>query len=224
MSRPELQETDVTVAVITGYHSFDVVDFHELFRGLEGVRAYTQHLELFAASPEAVRDSYDVVLFFFAPVETPHDEGLPWWAGKPRAAVEHLGETEQGIIVLHHAVLAYLDWPVWGEIVGIPDRSHGYHPGQTIRVDIANPEHPITKGLTAWEIVDETYTVQDAGEGSDILLTVDHPKSIRTVAWTRRYRKARVFVNVLGHDNEAWSEPNFAEVLARGIRWAAGRL
>ena len=212
------------VAVVTGGHSFDVVDFHEFFRGLEGVRAYIQHLDDFAASPEAVRDSYDAVLFYFMPAETPDDEGLPWWVGKPRLAMDHMGETEQGIVVLHHAILAYREWPLWSEIVGIQIGSFGSHSGQTLRVDIANALHPITRGLAPWEIVDETYTVQDAGEGSEILLTVDHPNSMRTVAWTRQYRRARVFVDVLGHDNAAWSDPNFAEVLARGIRWAAGRL
>ena len=42
-------------------------------------------------------------------------EGQPWWAGKPKAALERIGQTEQGIVVLHHAILAYPEWPLWAE-------------------------------------------------------------------------------------------------------------
>ena len=214
----------IKTAVVTGSHSFDVVSFTELFRSLEGVDAYVQHLDDFASSPEEVRDGYDVVLFYCMPLESPGDEGLPWYAGQPKTALEHLGATEQGIFLLHHAILAYPQWDVWDEIAGIQGRSFDYAPGQTIRVEIAGTEHPITRGLADWEMVDETYAMNDAGAGSDVLLTVDHPRSMRTIAWTRRYGNARVFCYALGHDDQAWSDPNFRHVLARGIQWAARRV
>ena len=188
------------------------------------MNATIQHLDDFASSPEEVRDSYDVALFYFMPTEAPIDEGLPWYAGKPKTALEHLGKTGQGIVLLHHAILAYSQWPLWDEVVGIQERSFGYYMDQTVRTEIAVPAHPITKGLTAWEMVDETYTMNDAGEGSEILLAVDHPKSMRTIAWTRQYGNARVFCYGAGHDNQTWSDSNFRLVLVRGIEWAAGRI
>lgn len=217
------EKPGIETAVVTGGHGFDVLNFHRLFRSLEGVDAYIQHMDDFASSPEHVRDSYDVVLFYMMLMEGPSDEGLPGYAGKPQTALERLGETGQGVFVLHHALLAYPQWPVWDEIVGIQDRRFDYYHGQTIRVEIANSEHPITQGLLAWDMVDETYTMNDAGEDSEILLTVDHPQSMKTIAWTRTYRTARVCCCELGHDNEAWSHPSFRTALARGIRWAAGR-
>jgi type 1 glutamine amidotransferase len=33
-----------------------------------------------------------------------------------------------------------------------------------------------------------------------------------------------VFCFQSGHDNLTWSNPSFREILARGIRWSAGRL
>jgi hypothetical protein len=215
-------ENKVRVAVVTGGHSFDVPNFHELFRNLEGIDAYIQHIDDFCSSPEEMRDSYDAVLFYIMMIETPTDDGLTWFAGKPKTALEHLGETQQGIFLLHHALLAYPKWPVWNEIVGIEDRSlSSYHIGETIKVEIANPEHPITRGLSAWEMVDETYVMNDAGEGNEILLTADHPNSMKTIAWTRNYRNARVFCCESGHDNRTWSDPNFGTVVERGIKWAA---
>ncbi|MBM3236391.1 ThuA domain-containing protein [Candidatus Poribacteria bacterium] len=214
----------VKVAVITGGHGYDVINFHKLFRSIQDADIYIQHIDDFCQSPEQVRDSYDAVLFYIMMMNTPVDEGLPWYAGKPRTALEHLGETEQGIWVLHHAILAYPQWPVWDEIVGIQGRSFGFHVGQTIKVEIANPEHPITQGLKSWEMVDETYTMNDAGADSEILLTVDHPKSMKTIAWARNYKNARVFCDESGHSDEAWSDSNFRKVVSRGIQWVARRI
>ncbi len=215
---------EVRAAVVTGGHSFDVPSFTELLRRLEGVRAYVQSTDDFAAAPKETRQGYDAVLFYSMLLETPRDEGLPWYAGKPQTALSELGETAQGIVVLHHAILAYREWPVWDEVVGIRGRGFGYAPEQRVQSEVVNAGHPITVGLSSWEMVDETYTTHDAGEGSEILITYDHLKSMRTIAWTRRYREARVFCYQAGHDACAYGDANFQEVLRRGILWSAGRL
>jgi type 1 glutamine amidotransferase len=192
----------VKTAVITGEHSYDVIGFHELFRELKGVNAYIQHTDDFAASARAVRDSYGVVLFFSMPMDTPSDEDQPWYAGEPRRALEHLGETEQGILLLHHGLLAYREWSLWNSVVGIEDRRFGFHPDQLVRVDVASSEHPITEGLRGWEMVDKTYTMSEPGPDSHILLTSDHPRSMRALAWTRVHKKGRVFCFASGHDSQ----------------------
>jgi hypothetical protein len=214
----------VRVAVVTGGHSFDVPSFTELFWGLEGVDAYIQSTDDFASAPKETRQAYDAVLFYSMLLETPRDQGLPWYAGKPLTALSELGETPQGIVLLHHAVLAYRQWPLWDEIVGIQGRGFGYAPEQRVRSEIANADHPITAGLSPWEMVDETYSTHDAGEGSEVLITYDHPRSMRTIAWTRQYRQARVFCYQAGHDASAYRDDSFREVLRRGILWSAGRL
>jgi type 1 glutamine amidotransferase len=91
-------------------------------------------------------------------------------------------------------------------------------------VKVASRKHPITRGLDSWTINDETYTMADAGEGNEILLTTDHPKSMKTLAWTRACKKARVFCFQCGHDNAAWSNATFREVMKRGIQWCARRI
>ena len=216
--------TKIKTAVVTGYHAFDVVNFHLLLRQLEGVDAYVQHLYDFAAAPLAVRDAYDAVLFYFMPTQGPSDADLPSYAGKPRSALERLLETGQSITILHHGLLAYPQWPEWSALVGIVNREFGYYPEQNIRVEIADSQHPITAGLTAWDMIDETYTMNEPASDSHVLLTVDDPHSIKPVAWTRRVGHNRVFCLVLGHDDLAWSQPNFRQVLGRGICWAAGEL
>ncbi len=218
-----MNESPIRVAVVTGGHSYDVPNFHRLFRALEGVEAFIQSIDDFSASTKAVREGYDVVLFYIMMMPTPVNEGLPWYAGQPLTALSELGETEQGIVVLHHALLAYPEWPLWSEIVGIADRRFGYFIGETVHSEIAD-EHPITHGLSSWSMIDETYTMPDAGADSRVLLTYAHPNSMKTIAWTRAYRRSRVFCYEAGHDNATWPDPNFREVLRRGILWSAQRI
>jgi uncharacterized protein len=214
------------IAVVTGGHSFDVVNFHRLWRSLDGIDAYIQHLDDYASSKPEVRAGYDAVVFYTMLREGPVDEGLPWYCGKPREALSSLGESgNQGIVVLHHALLAYPDWEVWREIVGFENRSFGYEMNQTVDLEIADSGHPITQGLEKWRLTDETYDMPEAsGSANHVLITTDHPKCVRTIAWTRDYHRSRVFCFQSGHDDSSWSDATFREVVARGIRWTARRL
>jgi uncharacterized protein len=219
------------VAVVTGHHPFDLPAFTRLFRDLpdpvEGlsIDPYIQNLDDFVVDAGQARDSYDAVVFYNFHQETPGPvEEDAWYQRGIGAALERLGETDQGIVLLHHALLAFREWPFWAEMVGIPQRGFGYHPDEQVAVHIADPDHPITRGLEDWEIIDETYTVDEPGPDAHVLLTTDHVPSMRTLAWTRTFKKARVFCYESGHDAKAYENPIFQTVLARGIAWAANRL
>jgi len=217
----------VTVAVMTGGHTFDVRNFHRLFRTLEGIDAYIQHLDDFTAASEEARDGYDVALFYTVDQDPPSDEGKPWYAGKPRTALEHLGETGQGILVLHHAVLCYQDWDVWNDVMGMTKRDLTVDYvtfNATFRVKVANPNHPITEGLSDWEMVDELYLMGDPDEGNDILLTTDDERSMKSLAWAREHKKSRGLFLQSGHDDQTWSNESFRHFLRRAILWCAHRI
>jgi type 1 glutamine amidotransferase len=211
------KESQIKTAVVTGGHAFDVLHFHQFFRDLSQVDAYIQHLEEWSASSEQIRDSYDAVLFYFMPTEGPAA------GGREKAALEHLGESKQGIVVLHHAILAYPDWPLWDQVVGIQDRRFDFYEDQEMRIEVVDPDHPITGGLQGWQMIDETYAMNDAGPDSEVLLTIDHPHSMRTIAWTRHHKRARVFCLELGHDDRAWSDPHLRTIVERGLQWVSGK-
>ena len=142
-----------------------------------------------------------------------------------REAIEELGEGGQGIVMLHHALTAYPDWQLWSDICG--NRGRGAIPSQldqALRIEVASPQHPITRGLTPWEMMDETYEMPDADEGNEVLLTIDHPNSMGTIAWTRQHKSSRVFCFSPGHDNSAYSNSSFRTIFSRGIHWVAGRI
>ncbi len=211
-----LSTDSIMTAVITGNHPFEVVEFTDLFRSLPGIDSYPQYLENWVDDMSHARDRYQAIVFYNMHTEPPNE--------KVKAALEALGEVEQGVVFLHHGLLGFPKWQAWSDIIGIQNRSFRYSNGETVHVQIADPDHPITKGLSPWEMIDETYAMDEAGPGSRVLLTTDHPKSLRTLAWTRQHKRSRVFVLASGHDKKTYANPNFQTVLLRGIQWAAGRI
>ncbi len=211
----------IQTAVVTGGHPFDVIGFHNLFRALDGVDAYIQHMEDFVAAPEHVRDSYAAIVFFTHLKGADTDQPPP---EQVKLVFEHIGVTGQGLVVLHHGLLAYPEWPVWDAITGLTGREldHYIH-DERIPVQVADPRHPVTAGLSDWVMVDETYAMPDASAKNHILLTTDHPDSLRTLAWAHQHGRSRVVCLQSGHDNQTWTDPNFRRVLRQGIVWCTGQ-
>lgn len=217
MIEREVPPTDrATVAVVTGEHPFDVPAFHRALRATPEVDPYPQSLAEFVADAGDVRDAYDAVAFynFHRPGGPPDDETA--------AAIEALGDRGQGIVVLHHGLVAFLEWATWDAVCGIADRSIEVSFDEELAIEVADADHPITEGLGGWTMVDETYTLDAPGDDSRRLLETDHPESGPAIAWTRRFRESRVLCFQSGHDDRAFADPHFRTVLGRGLLWAAG--
>ncbi|MCZ6635724.1 MAG: ThuA domain-containing protein [bacterium] len=224
MSNDRLNTDKTTVAVITGGHAFDVPAFRALFDSIPNTDCYIQHLENFSADVGENAVHYDVLLFYTMPRGVP-PEDVKGPQSRIRPALEQLGETGQGIFILHHGILTYQDWPFFSDLVDISNReTDSVHFNLSLPIAVANPDHPITQGVEPWEMIDESYVMQEPGENSNILLTCDHPQSMNAIAWTRTSRKSRVFCFQSGHDNQTYTNPGFHTILERGIQWCAGKI
>ena len=221
-------EGKLSTAVVTGGETYDVVAFQSMLRAMTEIDFYPQHLEDYLQDIWK-RDQYDVIAFYNYQQTTPGERAdeLGMLAKGP---LEALGEGDQGILMLHHALTAFPKWQYWLNICGMGDWTTAHRPGpisrtdQRLHIEVANPQHPITSELESWDMVDETYNFADATAGSEVLLTTDHLESMRTIAWTRVHKNARVFCYQSGHDSQAFSNPQFRTVLARGVQWLAGKI
>jgi len=215
--------TPLKVAVIEGWHPFDVVGFHTLFRSIEGIDPYHQSIENWAIDTAGVKKDYDVLVFYNMNQKIAPE--CDFCRPALEATVKELGENpNQGIVVLHHALLAYPESEEWTQLVGIPKRAFGFYGEQTFPIEVAAPDHPVVRGLSNWEMFDETYTMDSAGPDSEVLLATKYEKSMKSIGWARKYRNARVLCFQLGHDARSWVYPEFKKVLSQGIQWAAGRI
>ena len=207
------------VAVVTEWHPIDVINFHTLFNSFGNeFEIYIQALETIATD-ELNMDKYDTVVFYNLSLGNP-EEGT----AVRSFSEKHLGSTKQGIFLLHHGMLSYSQWPLWNDITGLKSRSFKYHWDQTVRFDIKDSAHPITQGMRPFAMIDETYTMNEPDDDCQVLITADHPLSLNSIAWTREYKESRVFCYASGHDDFAYRDQNFKEIVRRGILWTAGRI
>lgn len=202
------------IAVVTGEHGFREKDFDAVFLSMKDIEFIRKDLDVFV--DDTNKEEYETVVFY--------NFHRPYPTDTQEKTILDLTERGQGMVILHHAILAFPEWDAYSEMCGIDSRSDfGYYPKQTLQMQITDPTHPITKGLSNWEMGDETYTMKSADEDSTILLTVDHPNSMDVIGWTREYENSRIFCLQSGHDNVTYSDPNFREVLQRGIHWCANQ-
>ena len=109
-----------------------------------------------------------------------------------------------------------------------PGAGHG--PQWAYTLQVRDKDHPITKGLPEkWvHAKDELYqAMRGPAENVHILATAwADPAQKGTgghepMVFTVTYGKARVFVNLLGHDATSVAHPGCAALMIRGTEWAA---
>ena len=221
-----LPSTDrIKLAVVVGGHPYDVPAFRDLFNAIPDVDPYVQDLDNWAVS--RVFDQYDAFLFFnmhtwgVLSVRKDMDQ-------KINDALARLGETGQGVIIMHHAILAFPESNVYSEICNMSARGLGT-PGhkytRTTPIEhIPNASHPISQGLEPFTLATEGFLLDEPGENSEVVLSTSNALSSKAVAWTHQHNNARVFCNMTGHDAGDWTDPSYNTVLCRGISWVSGRL
>jgi len=215
------------VLIVTGGHAFEVEPFFQVFRHNAAITftAAEHGTDTATAWERGDLASFDVVVLYDMPRSiTPAQQ----------ARVRSLFERGTGLVVLHHALVSFQDWPDYERIIGgrypEPPRGQpavsdklGYEHDAEVPVTILDAAHPITAGMKGFTIRDEIYWGFRVGGDVHPLLGTTHPKAGKPLMWTRTEGRSRVVFLQLGHDHHAFENPNFRELVARSIRWAARR-
>jgi type 1 glutamine amidotransferase len=218
----------IRVLLTTGGHPFERDAFFAVFDALPGIQYSKAELPKDAGLLRpGLEKNYDVLVRYdMVHKVKPQEE----------QAFQSLMRKGIGLVALHHSINAHPDWPEYRQIIGgrwilgdceIDGRK--YHKstwlhGQEMHVTVADHQHPITRGLADFTIHDETYGGYYVSPAVTMLLTTNHPKNDRQIAWITHYGPSRVAYLQLGHDSKAWGNPAYPVLLERMIRWAAGRL
>jgi len=222
------RDQKVRVVIATGGHDFEQKPFREMWDSFKTIsyREVQQGKAADAFAPENLKDCDVLVTYDMAQKIT--DE--------QKAAFLGFLKRGGGLVALHHSIASQQDWLEYERIVGVkyflkPETregkrfpTSGYQHDVDFRVHIADPKHPITEGMSDFDIHDETYSGYLVNPKVHVLLTADHPKSDKIIGWTRQEGKARVVFIQLGHDNKAYSNPNLKQLYERAVLWAAGRI
>lgn len=215
----------IRVLLTVGGHAFDEPKFFAMMDSLRGIKYDTIKFpaQLDMLKP-GLEKQYDVIVFY---------DQMKNLTPEQQKNLVALIKGGVGVFSLHHNIGANSGWDEWANIIGaLYVRSPRVIGGvqyikavskddQDFKIHVADPEHFITRGLKDFEVHDEAYDKYYLDPRVHVILTTEHPLNAKSVAWTTTYGKSPVFFFQLGHDDHAYSNPSFRQIMERGIRWAA---
>lgn len=218
------QQTNVLV--ITGVHKYNVEAFQAMFDSFSGIEYVIEETgedpgALFS-DPEGFQ--YDVIVMY---------NFRQRMEDSAKVNFMQLMDRGVGLVVLHHGLGGFYDWLQYEELIGAtylleeqirdgillprPTWQHGVE----MEIEIADPGHPITRGVSDFTILDETYKGWGYHNGNHLLLSTSNENSNQQIAWTRAGANNRIFCMQLGHDEHAFEHPSYRKLLTNGIEWTA---
>jgi hypothetical protein len=216
----------IKVLVITGGHGFENEPFFQMFKDNPEI-TFTA-----ASHGKTNANAYERDDFLNHDVVVLYDMQKTITEAQKKNFLS-LFDKGVGLLVLHHALVSYAEWPDYERIIGgrylepNPNKpgtvteQAGYQHDVEIPVTIVAKDHPVTAGLKDFTIHDEIYWGFRVRADVTPLITTTHAKSGKPLAWYRTEAKSRVVYIQLGHDHWAYNDPNYRKLVAQAIRWTA---
>lgn len=110
-----------------------------------------------------------------------------------------------------------------------PDAAPDYALHYRVEPTAAAADHPIMRGIDAFELETEQYWLLHDDQ-LDVLATTTlparpgdpwHAPIVSPVVFTRRWGAGRIFVTTAGHDLAVVSHPSVRQTIERGMLWAS---
>ncbi len=219
-----LNAQPVKIMLVTGGHSYDTIQFFQLFDALEGIE-YEHFLQ-----PEANRklaqgtgENYDVLVFYDMWREISEPE---------KKAYVDLTKKGKPMLFLHHALVSYQNWPEFEKLLG--GRYVEKHRGVKVKEEELSTyehdvwvyiqpvgNHPATKGFSSLRFFDEVYGNYRVSENVTPILTTNHPKSEKIIGWENRYNESKIIYLQPGHDYRTYETEDFRRLLRQTINYLA---
>jgi type 1 glutamine amidotransferase len=145
-----------------------------------------------------------------------------WMTLEQERAVASFVEGGGGFLNLHNAMGLYPEHGPYLALLGGHYIGHG--PLERFRVEVADPDHPVTRGVSPFFVADEQHT-PPYDEGRVHLLLRNRSDQGKTAAagWAREAGRGRLCHLANGHTLEALLHPMYQRLLANAVRWCLHR-
>jgi type 1 glutamine amidotransferase len=196
------------VLLVTGGHNYDN-SFHSLFDDNVDVKSNPK------AFDSDMRRNYDVLVLY---------DMADNLTEKQKTNLMNFAGAGKGVLILHHAICSYNDWPWYREFVGgaylMKSSTYKHDEDMNVKVTL---QHAVTAGLHDMRIHDETYHGMWISPEAKVLLQTDNPTSDGPLAWISAYDKSRVVYIQLGHGKEAHRNSGYRQLIKNALEWCAGK-
>ena len=118
-----------------------------------------------------------------------------------------------GFVGLHAATSTFKSSAAYLAMIG--GRFLRHPPFGRFTVEVVDSSHPVTRGLSDFEIDDERYELVDVVAGLNVLARNEgHP-----MVYTTQHGDGRVCYIALGHDRRSLGTPVYAQLLDQAVSW-----
>jgi len=86
-----------------------------------------------------------------------------------------------------------------------------------MNIKVLRSDHPVTRGMKDFTILDEGYGNIEVKSDVMVILTTDHPAASEKIGWTTTYKNSKIVYLMLGHDRHAFENENYRKLIANSI-------
>jgi type 1 glutamine amidotransferase len=141
-----------------------------------------------------------------------------WMTPEQERAIVSFVEAGGGFLNLHNAMGLYPDHGAYLDLIG--GRYIGHGPLERFRVEIADPNHPVTRGVSAFFVADEQHTPPyDEGRVHLLLRNRSDDGKSAAAGWVRERGRGRLCHLANGHTLEALLHPMYQRLMCNAVRW-----
>ncbi len=141
-----------------------------------------------------------------------------WMTPDQERAIVDFVERGGGFFAVHNSTGLYPEGGPYLKLLGGTYNGHG--PLERFRVRVLDPAHPITRGVTEYEVADEQHTpVPDEGKVHFLLESRSAGGVTASAGWVREPGKGRVAYLANGHTRDALEHPTYQLLMQNAMRW-----
>lgn len=215
------------ILIVTGGKKFQEKEFYNIFNSFNEIAYDTiSKPNAFKLFDDEKINQYKAIVFYdtYQPIND-----------SEKQAFLKVFEKGIGCIFLHHSVVSHQEWDEYENIIGgryfhkpyeVDGKKFGpstYKHDQDFRVIFLDKNHPITKDVQEFEIRDEIYLSYKIHKNVKPLLTTNNCETGKFIGWTKVYKNSKIVVNLLGHDESAYQNKGFRDLIKNSIFYVSNK-
>ena len=159
------------------------------------------------------------------PEEWPESKPVGWITEEQGRAIKQFVLNGNGFYAFHNSSHISLYSKDYRAVMG--GAYIGHPPLRPFKVRVANPDHPITRGVRDFMVTDEQHYVTYDKAPEHILLRSENIDGLRyethgtqaLAAWAYDFGKGRVAFTAPGHTLHALWQPEYVKLQQNAVRW-----
>ncbi len=215
----------INVLLIAGDDIAPFHDWRDISESTREVLVDSGRFHVRICEEPLILESKNALAAYEAIVFTMYNHNLPTLSTAAKKNLIDFVSAGKGFYVQHLASASFKGWDEFGKLCGRTwvMGTSGHGPRGVFAAEIADADHPITKGMKGFKIFDELYAKLQGDTEIHPLVTADSDWSKKTepLVFTMKYGKGRSVHNAFGHDYKAIKHPSMKKLICRGVEWAA---